>query len=99
VREACEAGEAAATQYILSQVDKKLIGSLEILVTSEKKDGITFNVDVSLELEPATGVDADDLSSQAADAALSAIDERMKKGTARGIGSKAKKVEGKGKRG
>lgn len=99
VREACEAGEAAASRYVFSKIDKKLISSLEVLVSSEQNDGTTFNVDVSIELEPATEMDADELSNQAADAALSAIDEKMKKSRAPATKAKAKRVERKGKRG
>lgn len=74
----CEAGEAAAREYILSKLDRKLIRSLDIEVTSEAGDGITFNVDVSLELEPGIGTDLDRLTDEASDAALSAIDKEMR---------------------
>jgi hypothetical protein len=82
IREACEAGETAATQYILSHIEKKLIRSLNIQVSSEPKEGTTFDVEVSLEVEPAVEVDLDKLSDEAADAALCSIEQK--------IGAKAK---------
>jgi len=75
--EVCEIAEAAARQYVLSKVDKRLIKSLDVLVTYDK-DGATFTVDVSIELEPLPGMDADALADEASDAALSAIDSKMR---------------------
>lgn len=78
LKEICEAGETAAREYILSQLESKLIRSLDIEVTSETGEEITFNVDVSLELEPGIEIDLDKLTNEACEAALLAIDKKMK---------------------
>ena len=78
LKEVCEAGETAARQFVLSKLDKKLIRSLDIQVTSEKKGGTTFKVDVFVDVEPVVEIDADELADMAADAALSTIDEKMR---------------------
>lgn len=78
LKEICEAGETAAREYVLSRLERKLIRSLDIEVTSETGDGVTFNIDVSVELEPGIEIDLDKLSDEASDAALSAIDKKMK---------------------
>ena len=51
---------------------------MDIEVTSEARDGITFNVDVSLELVPGVEIDLDKLTDEASGAALSAIDKKMR---------------------
>ena len=79
LREVCEAGETAARVYILSHLERKLVHSMEIEVTSETGDQTTFNVDISLELEPGIEIDLDKLTDEASDAALSAIDKMMKR--------------------
>jgi len=99
IREACEAGEAAATQYVLSRLDKKLIRSLDIQITSERGDGTTdtFDVEVSLETEPLVETDLDALSEGATEAALSAIDgaiEAEPKKSKRGSGRRSKEKQG-----
>jgi hypothetical protein len=76
--EACEAGEAAARDLILSQINKKFITDLDIQITSEKGEGIKFDVDISLEVGPEVEVDIEELIDQATDAALAAIDAKMK---------------------
>ena len=81
VREACEAGGSAATQLILSRVDKKLIRSLDVQVSSEQKDGTTFNVEVSLDVEPALEIDLDELTDAAVESALAAIEGKMQDST------------------
>ena len=78
IKEICKAGENAALQYILTRLDKKLIKSLDITITSEKKEGTTFNVEVALELEAGVEVDVDQLAEKAAEVALTSIDERMR---------------------
>ena len=78
LKEVCEAGETAARQFVLSKLDKKLIRSLDIQITSEKKGGTTFKVDIFIDVEPVVEIDADELADMAADAALSAIDEKMR---------------------
>lgn len=78
LKEICDAGEVAARDYIFSQLDRKLIRSLDIEVTSEAGDGLTFSVDVSVELEPGIEIDLERLTDEASEAALSAIDKRMK---------------------
>jgi hypothetical protein len=78
LKEICEAGEAATREYMFSKLERKLIRSLDIEVTSETGDGITFNVDVSVELEPSIEIDLDKLTDEASEAALSAIDRKMK---------------------
>jgi hypothetical protein len=78
LKEVCEAGETAARQFVLSKLDKKLIRSLDIQVTSERRGGTTFKVDVFVDVEPVVEIDADTLADMAADAALSAIDEKMR---------------------
>ncbi len=78
LKETCQAGEAAAREFILSQLDKKLIRSLDIEVTSDCGDGITFNIDISLELEPGIEIDLEKMTDDASEAALSVIDKRMK---------------------
>jgi len=80
LKEFCEAGETAARQFVLSKLDKKLIRSLDIQVMSEKKRGsrTTFNVEVFIDVEPAVEIDAGELAAMATDAALSAIDEKMR---------------------
>jgi hypothetical protein len=78
LKEICEAGEAAAREYILSKLERKLIRSLDIEVTSETGDGITFNIDLSVELEPGIEIDLDEMTDEASEAALSAIDRKMK---------------------
>jgi len=47
-------------------------------VTSERRGGTTFKVDVFVDVEPVVEIDADTLADMAADAALSAIDEKMR---------------------
>lgn len=81
--EACEAGEAAARGIVLSQVNKKFITDLDIQISSEKDEGTKFEVEVSIEVGPMVEVDLDDLIEKATDAALSAIDEKMKEGKRR----------------
>jgi hypothetical protein len=76
--EACEAGEAAARELVLTKVNKKFITALDIRITSEKGNGINFDVDVSIEVGPMVEVDLENLIDQATDAALSAIDKKMK---------------------
>lgn len=78
LKELCEVGETAARQFVLYKLDKKLIRSLDIQVTSEKRGGTTFKVEVFVDVEPAVDIDVDELAASAADAALSAIDERMR---------------------
>lgn len=78
LKEICEAGETAAREYVLSKLERKLIHALDIEVTSETGDGITFNIDVSVELEPGIEIDLDKLADEASEAALSAIDKKMK---------------------
>lgn len=78
LKEVCEAGETAARQFVLSKLDKKLLRSLDIQVTSERKGGTIFKVDVFIDVEPVVEIDVDKLADMAADAALSAIDERMR---------------------
>jgi hypothetical protein len=79
LREICEAGETAAREYVLSKLEEKLLRSLEIDVTSETGDQTTFDVGISLELEPGIEIDLDKLTDEASDAALSAIDKMMKR--------------------
>jgi hypothetical protein len=79
LREICEAGEAAARKYLLSNLERKLIRSLEIDVISETSTQTTFNVDISLELEPGIEIDLEKLIDEASEAALSAIDKLMKR--------------------
>lgn len=79
LKEICEAGETAARGYLLSHLERKLIQSMEIEVTSETGGQTTFNVDISLELEPGIEIDLDKLTDEASDAALSAIDKMMKR--------------------
>mgnify|MGYP001236432324 CR=1 FL=1 len=78
LREICEAGEAAARGYVLSKLERKLVRSLEIEVTSETGDRTTFNVEIYLELEPGIEIDLEKLTDDAAETALSAIDKMMK---------------------
>jgi hypothetical protein len=78
MKEICEAGETTARQFILSQLDKKLIKSMDIRVSSEKKASTTFKVDVALEVEAGVEVDVDNLAEMAAQEALSAIDRKMR---------------------
>lgn len=78
LKEICEAGETAARQFILSKLNKKLLRSLDIRVTTEKKGGITFKVEVFIDIEPVLEVDADELADKATEVALSAIDEKMR---------------------
>lgn len=78
LKEICEAGETAAREYLLSKLERKLIRALDIEVTSETGDGITFSIDVSVELEPGIEIDLDKLADDASEAALSAIDKKMK---------------------
>lgn len=79
LREICEAGETAAREHVLSRLERKLIRSLEIEVTSETGDQTTFNVEVSLELEPGIETDLEKLTEEASEVALSAIDKMMKR--------------------
>jgi FKBP-type peptidyl-prolyl cis-trans isomerase (trigger factor) len=78
LKELCEVGENAARQFVLSKLDRKLIRSLDIQVTSEKGGKTTFKVEVFVDVEPAVEIDVEELADTAADAALSAIDERMR---------------------
>jgi hypothetical protein len=80
---ACEAGEVAARGLVLSKINKKFITDLDIRITSEKDEGTKFDVDISIEVGPMVEVDLEDLIEQATDAALSAIDEKMKEGKRR----------------
>jgi hypothetical protein len=79
LREICEAGETAAREYVISKLERKLLHSLEIEVTSETSDKTTFIVGISLELEPGIETDLDKLTDEASEAALSAIDKMMKR--------------------
>lgn len=79
LREICEAGETAAREHVLSKLDRKLVRSLEIEVTAETGNQTTFNVGISLELEPGIETDLDELTDGASEAALSAIDKLMKR--------------------
>lgn len=79
LKDICEAGEIAAREYVLSRMEKKLVRSLEIGVTSETGDRTTFDVDIYLELEPGIEADLDKLTEEASEAALSAIDKLMKR--------------------
>ena len=74
----CEAGESAASEYVLSRVDKRLVKGLSISVATEKRNETTFSVDVSIDLEPVLDMDAEELADLAAQAALDAIDNKMR---------------------
>jgi hypothetical protein len=78
LKELCEAGETAAHQFVLSRLNKKLIRSLDIQVITEKRGGITFKVEVFIDIEPVLKIDIDELADMATEAALSAIDEKMR---------------------
>jgi len=80
----CASGEAAARRCVLSKVDRSLVRSLDIVVSAEKgkgKDngkGKDFSVDVSIDLDPVVDIDIEALADEAAEAALSEIDLKMK---------------------
>lgn len=78
LKELCEAGETAARQFVLSRLNKKLIRSLDIQVITETRGGITFKVEVFIDVEPVLKIDVDELADMATEAALSAIDEKMR---------------------
>ncbi len=77
VKEACEVGETAARKFVASQINEKLINSLDIQVKYEEKDTI-FSVEVFVDLSPFSGIDPERLADEAADAALSAIDKMIR---------------------
>jgi len=78
----CASGEAAARRYVLSKVDRSLVRSLDIVVSAEngkaKDKGKDFSVDVSIDLDPVVDIDVEALADEAAEAALSEIDLKMK---------------------
>jgi len=78
----CASGEAAARRYVLSKVDRSLVRSLDIVVSAEKGKGKgkgkDFSVDVSIDLDPVVDIDIEALADEAAEAALSEIDLKMK---------------------
>lgn len=78
LKELCEAGETAARQFVLSRLNKKLIRSLDIQVITEKRTGITFKVEVFIDVEPVLEIDVDELANMATEVALSTIDEKMR---------------------
>ena len=78
LKELCEAGETAARQFVLSRLNKKLIRSLDIQVITEKRTGITFKVEVFIDVEPVLEIDVDELADMATEVALSAIDEKIR---------------------
>ncbi|HRU81243.1 MAG TPA: DUF3194 domain-containing protein [Candidatus Methanomethylicus sp.] len=78
----CASGEAAARRCVLSKVDRSLVRSLDIVVSAEKGKGKgkgkDFSVDVSIDLDPVVDIDIEALADEAAEAALSEIDLKMK---------------------
>jgi hypothetical protein len=74
----CEAGESAAREYVLSRVDKRLVKELNISIATEKRNGTTFSADISIDLEPVVDMDPEELADLAAQAALDAIDDKMR---------------------
>lgn len=78
LKELCETGEIAARHFVLSKLNKKLIRSLDIRVITEKKGGVTFKVEVFIDVEPVLEIDVDELANMATEAALSVIDQKMR---------------------
>jgi len=78
----CASGEAAARRCVLSKVDRSLVRSLDIVVSAEngkaKDKGKDFSVAVSIDLDPVVDIDIEALADEAAEAALSEIDLKMK---------------------
>lgn len=79
LEEICLAGENAAREYVLSVLDRHLIRSLNVRVTSERSgSGLDFNADVEIEVDPVVEMDLERLAEAAADRALEAIDEKVR---------------------
>jgi len=78
----CASGEAAARRYVLSKVDCSLVRSLDVVISAEKGKGNgkekDFSVDISIDLDPVVDIDVGALADEAAEAALSEIDLKMK---------------------
>ncbi len=79
LEEICLAGENAAREYVFSVLDRHLIRSLSVRVTSERfGSGVDFNADVEIEVDPVVEMDLEQLAEAAADRALEAIDEKVR---------------------
>lgn len=79
IEEICLAGENAAREYVLSVLDRHLIRSLNVRVTSERSgSGLDFNADVEIEVDPVVDINLEQLAEAAADRALEAIDEKVR---------------------
>jgi hypothetical protein len=79
IEEICLAGENAAREYVLSALDRHLIRSLNVRVTSEQSPaGLDFNADVEIQVDPIVDMDLERLAEAAADHALEVIDEKVR---------------------
>ncbi|MEJ5292352.1 MAG: DUF3194 domain-containing protein [Candidatus Methanosuratincola sp.] len=79
LEEICLIGENAAREYVLSVLDRHLIRSLNVRVTSERSgSGLEFNADVEIEVDPVVNMDLERLAEAAADRALEAIDKKVR---------------------
>ena len=79
LEEICLIGENAAREHVLSVLDRHLIRSLNVRVTSERSgSGLDFNADVEIEVDPVVKIDLESLAEAAADRALETIDEKVR---------------------
>ncbi|MBC7120679.1 MAG: DUF3194 domain-containing protein [Candidatus Methanosuratus sp.] len=79
LEEICLVGENTAREYVLSVLDRHLISSLNIRVTSEESASrLDFNADIEIEVDPVVETDLEMLADAAADRALEAIDEKVR---------------------
>jgi len=74
----CEKGEGAAREYVYSRVERKLVRSLDIRITTVDRGGLQFSVDVFLEIDEALGEDVEEIAEMASEAALEAVDREMR---------------------
>ncbi|MHA1711502.1 MAG: DUF3194 domain-containing protein [Candidatus Freyarchaeota archaeon] len=78
IEEICNLAEKAARRYVLSRCRKRDVIDLKIVVSSEIKDEITFNVDLEVQLSPLAKVEPEELAQRAAEKAIEKIEERLR---------------------
>ncbi|MHA1606910.1 MAG: DUF3194 domain-containing protein [Candidatus Freyarchaeota archaeon] len=78
IEEICNLAERAARRYVLSRCRKRDVIDLKIVVSSEIKDEITFNVDLEVQLSPLAKVEPEELAQRAAEKAIEKIEERLR---------------------
>lgn len=83
LEELCLAGESAARKYVFSVVDRRLVRSLSVRVSSEPSpSGVDFSADVEIEVDPVVTIDLEKLAEEAADCALQEIDALVRRKSA-----------------